>query len=193
MALVKGPLFSIEARGKIADAMVHFPWKGRNCVRKWLKPANPRDIDQRIVRQKLAACGKNVTRISVSSDTLPDGSANYYMIKAKTPANNIWNAFFTKTVMDHVKDDANFTAMSAALGASVDPAIWACCSRALGFVALTGNQFATTISPELQLFMAGYAAYALGLCDATHSYSTYPSNWNTAVVSQFSTNFTRAY
>jgi len=46
MAKVEGPLFSLEARGKIGNVMVHFPWKGRNVVRKWLKPTNPRDIDK---------------------------------------------------------------------------------------------------------------------------------------------------
>ena len=57
-AKVDGPLFSLEAKGKIGDAIVFFPWKGRHAVRRWLKPTNPRDIDHKLVRQKMAAFGK---------------------------------------------------------------------------------------------------------------------------------------
>lgn len=41
MAKVTGPLYSLSASGKIAGAMVFFPWKGLNVVRQWLKPSNP--------------------------------------------------------------------------------------------------------------------------------------------------------
>lgn len=193
MAKVKGPLFSIEARGKIADAMVFFPWKGRNAVRKWLKPANPRDVNQQIIRQKLASCGKNTKIIAPPSAVLANGAAMYKMIKDLTPADNIWNAYFPKTIMNHVKTDSNFTALSSALYATISNTYWKCCAAALGFEALTGPEYATTIQPELQLFMGAWGAYDLGLCDATHSYSTYPSNWLSNVVSQFATNYTKAY
>ena len=46
MAKVDGPLLSLEARGKVADAIVFFPWKGRHVVRQWLKPTNPMDTLQ---------------------------------------------------------------------------------------------------------------------------------------------------
>jgi hypothetical protein len=41
MAKVKGPLFSIDARGKIADAMVFGGWKGIPWVREYFIPQNP--------------------------------------------------------------------------------------------------------------------------------------------------------
>lgn len=46
MAKVKAPLLSFEARGKIADSVVYFPWKGVNAVRQYVIPANPRTEDQ---------------------------------------------------------------------------------------------------------------------------------------------------
>lgn len=58
MAKVTGPLFSLEARGKIADAMVHFPWKGLNVVRGWVKPANKKSEDQGDVRLVLGGLGR---------------------------------------------------------------------------------------------------------------------------------------
>jgi hypothetical protein len=192
MAKVHGPLFSIEARGAIAEAMVHFPWKGRAVVRKWLKPANPQDIDQKIIRQKMAACGKNTAKISVPSTTLADGSKLYAMIKLQTPADNIWNAYFTKTVMNAVKDDAAFTAISAALFATNMTTYWQANAQALGLSDITGSAFATTISDDLQLFMAAYGAYLMGLCDNTVHYSIHPCLWSSNIISQFATDYTAA-
>ncbi|GAG11646.1 unnamed protein product [marine sediment metagenome] len=50
MAKVKGPLFSIDARGKIADAMVFGGWKGIPWVREWFKPQNPKSDAQVALR-----------------------------------------------------------------------------------------------------------------------------------------------
>lgn len=50
MAKVKGPLFSIDARGKIADAMVFGGWKGIPWVREWFVPQNPRTVLQLAIR-----------------------------------------------------------------------------------------------------------------------------------------------
>ena len=42
MAILKGPLFSVDARGKLADSLVYMIWKGINDVRKYVVPANPK-------------------------------------------------------------------------------------------------------------------------------------------------------
>jgi len=47
MALVDGPLFSLAASGKLGNALVFGKWKGRNVVREYVVPANPRSIAQR--------------------------------------------------------------------------------------------------------------------------------------------------
>lgn len=41
MALVTGPLLSLDARGKVAGALVFSNWKGRPTVRKLVTPSNP--------------------------------------------------------------------------------------------------------------------------------------------------------
>ncbi len=46
MAKVTGPLFSVDARGKVADTLVFMGWRGLKTVRRWLKPANPRTVAQ---------------------------------------------------------------------------------------------------------------------------------------------------
>lgn len=54
MAKLKAPLFSFGASGKIADALVYFPWKGLNVVREYVVPANPKTTGQTTQRGYLA-------------------------------------------------------------------------------------------------------------------------------------------
>ena len=50
MAKLTGPLMSIDARGKLANAMVFIGWKGLKTVRQWVKPANPNTAGQQTIR-----------------------------------------------------------------------------------------------------------------------------------------------
>ena len=42
MAILKAPLFSFSASGKLADALVYLGWKGLNVVRSYVIPSNPK-------------------------------------------------------------------------------------------------------------------------------------------------------
>lgn len=68
MAKVTGPLMSMSASGKIADAIVFFTWKGRNVVRQWLKPSNPQSTKQGDRRIILGGTGRAVGKIVKDSD-----------------------------------------------------------------------------------------------------------------------------
>lgn len=195
MAKVDGPLFSLEARGKIGNGMVFFPWKGRHAVRRWLKPTNPRDVNQKIIRQILASLGKCVAAMETPGDVLANGSAAVVAWKAKTPAAQIWNAYFVKKGMTDLSSDAIFTALSAAIAGADELETWQGCAGELGLATLyaTQGQYATDISPELQLAAAAYASFKAEISTATDIYSSYPSNWTTAQISQFATDFTAAY
>ena len=196
MAKVDGPLFSLEARGKIGDAIVYFPWKGRHAVRQWLKPTNPRDVDQKIIRQKLAGFGKCLAAMETPGAVLANGSAAVVAWKAKTPATLNWNAYFTGQGMEDLSIEANYIALSAALFGCDDTSdIWNLNAVALGLETLlsTADAFATDITPEMQLIAAAYAAYKVELSTATDIYSVYPSLWTTAQISQFATDFTAGY
>lgn len=50
MAKVIAPLFSFGASGKLADALVFFPFKGLNAVRSYVVPANPNTAAQQAQR-----------------------------------------------------------------------------------------------------------------------------------------------
>lgn len=54
MAKVTGPLFSIDARGALADAIVFSSWKGIPYVRQYVIPFNPQTVDQMEIRDAFA-------------------------------------------------------------------------------------------------------------------------------------------
>lgn len=186
MAKLVGPLFSLEARGKVGEALVYFPFKGRNVVRAWTIPTNPRDIDQQLIRQKLASIGKFVSKIIRVTAVIVNGSKIYQLVKSDTPATQIWNAHLVKQSLDTLKSDAAFTALSAAIAACADTEPeWQCAATELGLTALTGPEYATEISPEMQLVMGAFAAYQMELSSVTDIYSTYPSAWTTDMIQHF--------
>lgn len=68
MAKVTGPLMSLDARGKVGNALVFIGWKGIKSVRQWLKPANPQSTGQGDVRLVLGGLGRGVGKVGVDSD-----------------------------------------------------------------------------------------------------------------------------
>lgn len=50
MAKVNGPLFSLQASGKLANAIVYSVWKGIPYVREYVVPSNPNSLGQRNTR-----------------------------------------------------------------------------------------------------------------------------------------------
>ena len=54
MARVRTPLLSFGARGKLANTLVFFPWKGIDAVREYVIPTNPQTAAQTTQRGILA-------------------------------------------------------------------------------------------------------------------------------------------
>lgn len=50
MVKLAGPAMSLDASGKLANAIVFSKWKGRNYARVWVKPSNPKSPGQIGVR-----------------------------------------------------------------------------------------------------------------------------------------------
>jgi hypothetical protein len=95
MAKVVGPLFSVDASGKLADSIVFMKWRGINTVRQYARPSNPNTADQQAVRtafqdtvedyQGLAGADKAAWILRAQG--LPKSGFNLLMglsIKAKT-------------------------------------------------------------------------------------------------------------
>lgn len=98
MAKVSGPLFSLEARGKIADAVVYFPWKGLHVVRQWLVPANPQSADQGDQRLITGALGRATSVV---------GTANAFAaeVRAYMDAGLTWPSAIAKYMIDNIIND----------------------------------------------------------------------------------------
>lgn len=54
MPKVYGPLFSIDARGSLAQAIVYSSWKGLSVVKTWTSPYNPKSPGQTAQRNLFA-------------------------------------------------------------------------------------------------------------------------------------------
>jgi len=50
MARLNGPLFSLDARGKLGWALIYSIWMGINYARKYIIPANPSTDAQMLIR-----------------------------------------------------------------------------------------------------------------------------------------------
>jgi len=116
MAKVYGPLFSISASGKFADALVNFGWKGRNVVRQWIKPLNRMSADQGDVRMVLAGLGRAVGKVGVDSA---------YHEQLKTlgviPADQTKQSYLVKKIRD-----LYFTGLGATFAAAYAVQLAAC-------------------------------------------------------------------
>ena len=56
MAIVKAPLLSLGASGKLAGTLVATTWKGLKVMREYVIPANPKSADQVTQRTLFTAC-----------------------------------------------------------------------------------------------------------------------------------------
>ena len=99
MAKTNGPLFSMDASGKFAGALVFTKWKGRPVVRQLVKPANPKSTGQESARNIVRVCGasqrfSNLTALKYPARTLTDKA----LLTAGAPAGQAWNGFLVKSM-----------------------------------------------------------------------------------------------
>ncbi len=91
MALVKAPLFSLDARGKIANTLVYAIWKGLNYCREYVIPFNPNTADQQTIRgyfsdavaayQAEDQATKDAWNAAIAALGTPMSGFNYYVGK----------------------------------------------------------------------------------------------------------------
>ena len=166
MAKVDGPLMSLEARGKIADAIVFFPWKGRHAVRQWLKPTNPEKTLMGYVRASLRAIGKEIKVIACIAKGSAVDSKLYNGIVAKTPAGLNWNAYHAQGILAQMIvagafATTAFNALIAKYSTHSQKAAWDTQGTALGIVDYAFPYgYTTNLSAGCQLFFGALAAFA---------------------------------
>lgn len=125
MAKVTGPLMSMSASGKLADAIVFFGWKGTNVVRQWLKPSNPQTSGQGDTRIAMGGTGRAVGKMVAS------GSYHQQLIDlGLIPGGQTKQSYMVKYIIDnfistgtlYAAELANMTGHSAStdFGTSAD-------------------------------------------------------------------------
>lgn len=190
MAKVEGPLFSLEARGKIGDAIVFFPWKGRHVVRQWLKPTNPQSSLQGYVRASMKAIGKFISQILSISNADALDSMLYADCTSSVDAGMNWNAWlaggFLADLVDagsfQTSDFANYVSeYSSDLNTTVKAAFDSLATT-LGlenFAMAYG--YTTAIPAGLQLYFGAIACYKKTV-SAASPWNVVPVSWDTADV-----------
>jgi hypothetical protein len=160
MAKTVGGLFALDAGGALGKAIVYSKWKGRNYVRRFIKPQNTQSDDQAKVRTILAVDAKIAKKI-VRPSTL------YTEISAVTPADNSWNAFFGKAIngFGNLDFDADHTAYGALDGTHKGYWTDGATDAGLSDFALPYGIYGTITKGE-QLYHAAAAAFRLSLPSA---------------------------
>lgn len=170
MAKVVLPLLSVEARGKIGDAMVFFPLPHceQAVVRRWLKPTNPQSASQGDVRIKAKSTGYNNSFI-VNAATLQT------QIAAVTPSGQTWAAYYIK--QQHGASFATWDADRTEFDGLTNTAEWESDVAGLGMVDQDISYAdEDPVTPGEVVYHAAKAAYRLGLACA----ATDPAVWTTA-------------
>ncbi len=190
MAKVDGPLFSLEARGKIADAMVFFPWKGRHVVRQWLKPTNPKSVLQGYVRVSLKAIGKFISKILCISKGSALDSLLYAQATSNADAGLNWNAWLGAGFLEALQsgnafNTASFNGYISEYSSDLHATVKAAFDSVATTLALEdfalGYGYTTDVPAGLQLYFGAIAAYKQGV-SAASPWNVLPVSWDTADV-----------
>lgn len=185
MAKANGPLYSLSASGKIANAMVYFTWKGTNVVRKWLKPANPQSVNQGNQRMLMGGTGRAVGEVRVDSSF-----AQQLIDLGLVPGGQSKQSFMVKYILDHYLYDATaYAAELAALTGHAEYDVWGTAADALGVVAFDLDY--ASVAPfdkGLGLYLIAKTAIALGFTGTP--YTTALASWVTADINGMVSDFT---
>jgi len=187
MAKVDGPLFSLGARGKIADAMVFFPWKGRHVVRQWIIPTNKQSTLQGYIRAALKAIGKWIGVIVDESVVMAGATDN-------VPAGLNWNAWLgggflgllqsggtlVTSSLQNLVDEYSSLAETLLTAFKTNATALALVDFALGY------GYTDNIEAGLQLYFGAKACYEREIY-TTAPYTIDPASWAVSDVDNFKT------
>lgn len=102
MAILKAPLFSLGASGKLGGALVYFSWKGLNVVREYVIPANPRTSGQTTQRGYLSDVVDKIHEAQASEGFALDeeDTIAYSLLGSKEPTPRTWFNTIVKQWLD---------------------------------------------------------------------------------------------
>ena len=91
MAKVTAPLQSFSAAGKVADSLIFQTHNGRNVVRKYFQPRNPRSVDQRRNRVIISLTSQSISSVDSGLPYLTD-------LLTVVPPTQTWSTYIHKYV-----------------------------------------------------------------------------------------------
>lgn len=170
MALVKGPLFSLEASGSYGGALVFAKNKGRQYCRELVIPANPNSADQEAARNMVRVGG--AIQKWVNQSTLKGDSrlvTDLEAIKAITPSGFSWNGYLVETLigtgaLTYAAGVAAYTALTGGQKTAWDTAAEALTpAYADVYQTQEGGSAATPMPSGEVFFLHQYTLYKMGI------------------------------
>lgn len=185
MAKVTGPLFSMSASGKIANAMVFFGWKGINVVRSWVIPANPQSANQGDQRIIIGGTGRAVGKIQPEKDF-----AQQLTDLNLIPSGQTKQSYLVKYILDtYLTSALGYTTQLAACTAHTRYAEFGDAADDLTIVEFDLDYAdVAAYDKALGLYLIAKAAIALGFTGTPYTLPL--ANWVTASIDAFSNDFT---
>jgi hypothetical protein len=170
MAKTNGPLFSMDASGKFAGALVFTKWKGRPVVRQLVTPANPMSTGQVTSRNRVRVGGAAQHFANLNTQL---GNGRLVTDKAAlitaAPGGFAWNGNLVDAMvgtggLTYTAAAAAWTALTGGqktawdvAAAGLTPAMPAVVQK------LAGNLPGTTLSAGNVFFLYTYGLYALAI------------------------------
>lgn len=105
MAILKAPLLSLGASGKLADTLVFFPWKGLNVAREYVIPSNPKSTAQQTQRGWLTTAVSRV-HIAMAKTTFALGTIDksaYSLLGSLSATPRTWFNAVVKQFLDQTR------------------------------------------------------------------------------------------
>lgn len=185
MAKVTGPLYSMSASGKLADAMVFFGWKGINVVRGWVTPANPQSAAQGDQRIMVGGTGRAVGKIQAGK-----AFAQQLIDLGLIPAGQTKQSFLVKYILTNYLDNAtNYASQLASCTGHTAYASFGSLATSLT-IAEFDLDYADVAAYDkaFGLYLIAKAAIALGFTGSP--YDTALSSWTATEVGEMGADFT---
>ncbi len=192
MAKLTGPLFSLDARGKLGKALVFIGWKGLKTVRQWLKPANPQSAAQGDVRLVLGGLGRGVGKVGVDS-----GIHAQLKTLALIPDQQSKQSYLVQYIKDNylASTGATFTAayvaMLAELTGHTRYSVFLSAADDLNLLAFDLD-YASIVefNKALGIYLLAKATIALNFTGSPYSIAL--ASWSTGDIAEYTADFTAA-
>jgi len=191
MAKTTGPLYSLSASGKLANAMVYFTWKGIGVCREWLKPTNKKSADQGNQRTMLGGTGRACGEILPHPGAPTISAFAQQLIDLKlVPGGQTKQSFMVKYIIDHyLTDTTAYASMLAELTGHAEYDCWGNIADALGVVEFSlPYDTIAAYDKALGLYLMAKSAIALGFTGTP--YTTALASWVTEDISGFAADLT---